>query len=151
MRYSVTGTLDCFSTDHVAIIEQALGCLTHVERFSTGGAFGVDSVAARLAAQLHPRALHELYYPYGEWWNEDLLSDRYWWTKVAVHGGYMVRNDALVAACDVLLAFPKTSEEEQRSGTWATIRRARKAEKPVWMYPLDGSGPWIPREKRKKI
>jgi hypothetical protein len=48
----------------------------------------------------------------------------------------MDRNDDIVADSDVLLAFPKENYEVLRSGTWATVRRAKKARKPVFMvYP----------------
>lgn len=55
---------------------------------------------------------------------------------IEVPGGYMVRNDAIVAHSDVLLAFPQTCTEVLRSGTWATIRRARKAGVEVHLFPL---------------
>lgn len=41
------------------------------------------------------------------------------------------RNQKIVDACDELIATPNTLQEELRSGTWATIRRARKAGKPI--------------------
>ena len=44
------------------------------------------------------------------------------------------RNHDIVDACDVLLACPATMEEELRSGTWATIRYARKVGKEVVMF-----------------
>lgn len=44
---------------------------------------------------------------------------------------YLERNNDIVAACDVLIAAPKTEKEELRSGTWATIRYARKLGKRV--------------------
>ena len=43
----------------------------------------------------------------------------------------LVRNREIVAACDVLIAGPETDKEVQRSGTWATVRYARAAGKPV--------------------
>ncbi len=39
---------------------------------------------------------------------------------------YLTRNREMVDACDVLIATPKGLEEELRSGTWATIRYAKK-------------------------
>ena len=36
------------------------------------------------------------------------------------------RNTDIVLASDLLIAAPKGYKEEKRSGTWATIRRARK-------------------------
>ena len=41
------------------------------------------------------------------------------------------RNHDIVDATDILLATPKTKEEVLRSGTWATIRYARKKGKAV--------------------
>lgn len=39
---------------------------------------------------------------------------------------YIERNHDIVDECDVLIACPGSMEEEQRSGTWATIRYAAK-------------------------
>lgn len=50
---------------------------------------------------------------------------------------YLVRNRAIVDACDVLLACPK-GPEEQRSGTWSTVRYARKQGKRVVVFWPDG-------------
>lgn len=41
------------------------------------------------------------------------------------------RNKDIVDACIVLIAAPKTMQEEQRSGTWSTVRYARKHSKPT--------------------
>lgn len=51
---------------------------------------------------------------------------------------YMVRNQDIVDAVDVMLATPKEFEEQLRSGTWSTIRKARRAGKPVWIILPDG-------------
>jgi len=48
------------------------------------------------------------------------------------------RNHLIVDAVDMLLACPKSFEEELRSGTWATIRYARKVGKPIWIVFPDG-------------
>ena len=47
--------------------------------------------------------------------------------------GYLVRNRHIVDDSDVLIATPRTMFEEQRSGTWATIRYARKCRKIVYI------------------
>lgn len=41
------------------------------------------------------------------------------------------RNHDIVDACDLLIAASRSLQEEQRSGTWATVRYARKQGKPV--------------------
>jgi len=49
---------------------------------------------------------------------------------------FLDRNHDIVDETEVLLAAPRTSKEELRSGTWATIRYARKRGKLVVMlYP----------------
>jgi len=50
---------------------------------------------------------------------------------------YLTRNKKIVDDCDLLLACPKSSEEELRSGTWATVRYAQQMKKPVQIiYPF---------------
>lgn len=49
---------------------------------------------------------------------------------------YLVRNHNIVDEVDVLLAAPRSRKEELRSGTWATVRYARKIVRPIEMiYP----------------
>jgi hypothetical protein len=48
------------------------------------------------------------------------------------------RNLDIVDACDILAACPK-GPEELRSGTWATVRYARKAGRPIVIFWPDGS------------
>ncbi len=49
---------------------------------------------------------------------------------------YLARNRDIVNAADVLIAGPGGMEEIMRSGTWATVRYARKKQKPVIIvYP----------------
>jgi hypothetical protein len=51
----------------------------------------------------------------------------------AMVGEELDRNREIVAAVSVLIAAPLTDKEEQRSGTWATVRAARKKGIPVVM------------------
>lgn len=44
---------------------------------------------------------------------------------------YLQRNKDIAEVCDVLIAAPKEMEEVLRSGTWSTIRRARKLNKEI--------------------
>ena len=39
---------------------------------------------------------------------------------------YLIRNQAIVDACDLLIAMPRVIGKEHRSGTWSTVWRARK-------------------------
>ncbi len=59
---------------------------------------------------------------------------------------YLVRDLDIVKSSDRLLAFPHTTFEIRRSGTWATIRMARKHDVPVVIVwpngkPTPGNSP----------
>ncbi len=49
------------------------------------------------------------------------------------------RNRDIVDACETLIAAPKEMAEARRSGTWATVRYARKQGKQVWIVWPDGN------------
>lgn len=51
----------------------------------------------------------------------------------------LVRNRRMVEAAKLLIAAPSSYREELRSGTWSTIRYARKAELPTYIVFPDGS------------
>lgn len=53
--------------------------------------------------------------------------------------GLLRRDDILAAVCTHLVAFPPHNQEVRRSGTWATVRRARERGRAVLIKPLDGS------------
>lgn len=59
---------------------------------------------------------------------------------------YLVRNHAIVDDSDELVAAPATMAEERRSGTWATIRYARKVGRPIAICWPDGT---VTREPAK--
>lgn len=59
--------------------------------------------------------------------------------------GYLQRNQSIVRNSNLLYACPSTYEEELRSGTWSTIRYARKQEKTVVVVFPDGT---FSREER---
>ena len=51
---------------------------------------------------------------------------------------YLERNQAIDNESLVLVACPRTDQEQRRSGTWATVRYARKAHKPVIIIKRNG-------------
>jgi len=51
---------------------------------------------------------------------------------------YLQRNLEIVKESDILLAAPKEKDEQLRSGTWSTIRKARKLGKKIAIFLPDG-------------
>lgn len=51
---------------------------------------------------------------------------------------YLDRNHDIVDSTDVLLATPNAKYEVLLSGTWATIRYARKLGREIWLVRPDG-------------
>lgn len=51
----------------------------------------------------------------------------------------LIRNQDIVDETDCLIACPRGFEEEQRSGTWSTVRRARRANKSITYVWPDGT------------
>lgn len=52
---------------------------------------------------------------------------------------YLIRNRDIVNICDVLVGFPRSEQEEVRSGTWSTIRYARKVGKKIILIFPNGN------------
>lgn len=51
---------------------------------------------------------------------------------------YIVRNHNIVDNTDILIAFPATKFEVLRSGTWSTIRYAKKKNRKILLVYSDG-------------
>jgi hypothetical protein len=49
------------------------------------------------------------------------------------------RNLTIVQHSDIVIVTPKEDDEVQRSGTWATVRRARKLRRLIKHIRLDGT------------
>lgn len=52
---------------------------------------------------------------------------------------YLERNKVIVNMTNILIATPKTKDEMLRSGTWSTVRYAKKVNKKVYIISPDGS------------
>lgn len=130
-----TGTRHGMTSGQQAQLRIALTTLAHADAFHHGDCVGADAQAHAIARELglpchiHPplnRTLRafcrgQVVYPPCE---------------------YLARNALIVQACAILLAAPQTREEVQRSGTWATVRHARRCGRQVILllpeetYPL---------------
>lgn len=58
--------------------------------------------------------------------------------EVRVEAPYLTRNEQIVDEVDLLIAVPAQAQEVLRSGTWATVRYARRKGVPVKVIGPDG-------------
>ena len=67
--------------------------------------------------------------------NDDKRAFKTGYLDIFEEREYLVRNKIIVDSCTVLIATPEEPDEVLRSGTWSTVRYARKAEKTVIVIP----------------
>jgi hypothetical protein len=123
-----TGTRDGMTTYQRHCLEVVLWAHKHAESFHHGDCVGADAQAHALAREVHiPCHVHP-----------PLVSRYRAWCVGGVRYppcAYRARNQAIVQACTLLIAAPKTLEETAHSGTWMTIRFARHCGKAVVILP----------------
>jgi len=61
-----------------------------------------------------------------------------WGDEIHPTKPYLERNKDIVNDSDILIACPEQEEEQLRSGTWSTIRNARKRNKTVYIILPNG-------------
>jgi hypothetical protein len=150
MRVGFTGTRHCSAEQGVSLLEgwrQAVGSErldSHHLEFITGGCVGWDSIVGVWALLNFPLASHTVILPTNErlvdrWWESDRVRGN---VNLAMREGrlhvdwpvsftrtYRDRNQLIVNLSDMLLycaEYPEKSPESTRSGTWQTVRLARK-------------------------
>jgi len=116
-----------------ALQMKALAHVLHddaIELLVHGGAKGADATADMLATtyKIERRVRPG---PHSTSWQEG--------AEVMPAVENLLRNRDIVDDADVLIACPSTYQERQRSGTWATIRCARKRGIPIRIIWNDGS------------
>lgn len=102
------------------------------QEFHHGDCIGADAEAAGMAYALeyyivsHPptSSKNRAYFT---------LNDR-----ICLEFEYLVRDEHIVKSCDILIAAPNTPYEILRSGTWTTVRYARKLHKKIIVVNPDG-------------
>ncbi len=131
--FAISGPVSLTAEDRERITVDVERRIKSDDTIYSGAAYGVDTIAAKAAR--HANANLILVAPTDKWHNTSLyeIADEI----IHVPGEYMDRNDRLADEADALIAYPPTSKHELRSGTWATVRRFRKRDKPVTLVPLD--------------
>lgn len=111
--------------------------------FNHGDCIGWDDAAARYVAAKFPRVAINKYPS-----NIAAMTANAPGLVVAPPAPPLERNTAIVGASWIMIACPKEADEVLRSGTWSTVRRTAKANKPLigvrpdgtlWFERTDGS------------
>ncbi len=120
------------------VVAEVLSALPEAEWYVTGACQGGDAFIGSWLYDRYPGTQHVVIVPADRsrvdpWW---LLVSGPPVTVIEMPPGstYAMRNAALVHRGDCLIAFPAWPEAKSgsaRSGTWQTVRMARKAGKPV--------------------
>lgn len=134
MRVGFTGTREGLTGPQLDSLNEFIGDYAPKEAHH-GCCIGADEAFARLAGRFmhteiigHPGDNRALTMD-----KPELLCD-----EVLIGKPNLDRNRDIVDDCDVLFACPK-GPEEHRSGTWATIRYARKVGRRTIIFWPDGS------------
>lgn len=124
MKVSFTGTRKGMNEEQKTLFEEILKELKAHALFH-GDCIGADNDAHVIANALNIEILKR----------PCVLLDQRAHTKegicIAEPEQPLDRNKKLVDDGEILVATPAGMDEEQRSGTWSTIRYARKVEKPI--------------------
>ena len=102
--------------------------------FHHGCCIGADTIASKLFSRCNFPKWIVAHPPT----DNRMIGKNYQYNLIKQAKPYLVRNKSIVDNADMLIACPKTCKEEQRSGTWSTIRYARKKDKIVIIILPDG-------------
>lgn len=135
MKIGFTGTRAGMTERQGVLLLDFLRRVGAGSTFHHGGAIGADFEAWKLA--------HVILGLESECYPSNLPSSSAKTTDDKTHTPKppLDRNRDIVNACDVLIATPE-GDEVQRSGTWATVRYARKIDKPRAIIYPDGRVVW---------
>lgn len=140
MRLGFTGTREGLTEQQKDALRQVFLRLRPTE-FHQGCCVGGDEQATELLRDLSYAEdlllIRTVAYPCTLW---GLVSKKAWElsTEVRFPEETLKRNRDIVDAVGHLVACPK-GPEEQRSGTWSTVRYARKQKKPITVIWPDGT------------
>lgn len=138
MRIGFTGTREGMTIEQMNTVADILAVVPFLDMVSGshGDCVGADS-------EFHAIFRDEFYdmpinvYPPEDDKYRAYNKDEY--TIIYPVAPYLVRNKYIVDASNALIAAPKGFEEEQRSGTWSTIRYSIKTHVKVTIVYPDGS------------
>lgn len=127
MKVAFTGTRKGMNVVQKKLFEHAMS-RPEITDFYHGDCIGADEDAHNVIVQIDDKEINIKKRPC------DLESQRAFTKEgevIAEPEAPLDRNKKLVDDCDILVAAPGEEFEELRSGTWSTIRYAKKSNKPV--------------------
>lgn len=136
MRFAFTGTRTGMTTEQYKAVVAYLRGFTTPFYALHGDCQGADAEFDHIARCL-PTLLGVEMYPSSQGLRAFCAPN---YAKDVVHtpAAPLVRDRTMVSGCDVLIATPKTPTPVMRSGTWATVRYAQEAKKPVFLIIPNG-------------
>lgn len=133
MQVGFTGTRHGMTAAQSAAVQNLLAAIIWKDRLHHGDCIGADAEAHNLAESA---GFHTVSHP------GDIPPLRAY--KVATETREpkpcLVRNRDIVDETEILIAAPSTDAEVIKSGTWATVRYARKAGRKIYIVNPDGHG-----------
>jgi hypothetical protein len=133
MRVGFTGTSRGMTEAQRLAVAAVLRGLTGVEAGHHGDCVGADAEFHALCAELHITVvIHPPADPKKRAWCQG--------SRLEPEKPHPDRNHDIVNATDILVAAPaEPAGERLRSGTWATVRYARKRGRPIVIVRPDGT------------
>lgn len=132
MKIGVTGTQHGWSEAQRTAFELIIAQL-EITEFHHGDCVGVDEQAANaVRRRFGLNTLHT--HPPEESRKRAFISGGIIYPKKP----YLMRNNDIVSASELLIVLPKTEKQRARSGTWYTYRRAKKSNTKVIVIGPDG-------------
>ena len=116
-----TGTQEGMTTVQWAGVKKILDGLSEIREAHHGDCIGADTQFHLIVSSYFPQIKIFIHPPFAHKKRSFCPGG-----TVLPKRQYLDRNHDIVDACSILIATPKEAEEVLRSGTWATIRYARK-------------------------
>ena len=131
MKIGFTGTQEGMTNKQKGMLWEILA-LQNPTEFHHGDCIGADAFAHKIAKDLNIRVV-------GHPPASDVKRAFCRFDEVREPSYYLIRNQHIVDETDLLVATPRGYVEQLRSGTWATIRYARRRVQPIMIIWPDGT------------
>lgn len=121
-RLGVSGSRNGFTEHQLEAAKKFLAANPRIVEFHHGGCKGVDAEMHALVREMLPECRIVVHPPTYGGYRAEVKGDH-----EEPPLPFLTRNKKIVEAADLMICFPATREEKFRgSGTWATIREARR-------------------------